>query len=149
MLFADDESDQWRVQRLQGTRPPLSLFFSFLCSFRQKLCQIIGYRPLLPTELVPPDGDHLHSFQFRLLTVNCVLSVCNAGFYTNGTSCLMCTGLTIKKTRGNAVHCDEDAACDGWTTGPNENHTICGESSIFLLHLLSFEYVGKFAKHRW
>ena len=124
--------------------PSQSIFFCLM----QLSAKVMPNNWLAPTpSWYPPDGDHLHSFQFRLLTLNCVLSVCNAGYYTKGTSCLTCTGLTVKKIRGNAVNCD--AACDGRTTVPNENHTICGESSIFLLHLLSFEYVGKFAKHRW
>ena len=55
-----------------------------------------------------------------------MFSVCNAGYYRDGSDCVMCTDNTIKKLAGNEPHCDSDPPCNGTTTVPNRNHTACG-----------------------
>ena len=63
-----------------------------------------------------------------VMSVNCfVISVCNAGYYKNGTDCELCTGNKIKSMIGDAADCDDDARCDGITNIPNQSHTTCGK----------------------
>ena len=52
----------------------------------------------------------------------------------------MCTGYAIKKIKSNATNCDEDIACDGETTVPNENHTVCGKYYIKKHFLCEIKY---------
>ena len=52
-------------------------------------------------------------------------AVCGPGYYVNDSDCIMCTGNAIKTTKNNATKCE--AACDGQTIVPNENHTHCGK----------------------
>ena len=39
----------------------------------------------------------------------------------------MCTERKIKKTKGNATDCDDDASCNGVSKVPNTEHTDCGK----------------------
>ena len=52
------------------------------------------------------------------------LSVCNAGHYRTGESCVLCPGDAIKPTVGDAVNCSN--TCDEMMTVANDNHTDCG-----------------------
>ena len=61
-----------------------------------------------------------------------MVSVCNAGYYKSGGSCVLCTNNTIKSSAGNATNCDADTACDGTTTVPNSDHTACGPGRCFI-----------------
>ena len=56
----------------------------------------------------------------------CFVSVCNAGYFKSEGSCVLCPGLTIKTTIGDAENCDTDTPCDGMTTIPGAGHTRCG-----------------------
>ena len=50
-------------------------------------------------------------------------SVCNVGYYKNGTSCLICPENMVKATVGNSTNC-----CDeNKMLVPNSDHTACGE----------------------
>ena len=53
---------------------------------------------------------------------------CNAGYYKNGSDCVLCTGNTIKSMTGDAADCNNDTACDATTKVPNSGHTACGKN---------------------
>ena len=55
-----------------------------------------------------------------------LISVCNAGYFKNGTDCELCTGNMIKSVRGDAMDCNDDEPCSGVKKVPDTNHTICG-----------------------
>ena len=65
-------------------------------------------------------------FVLVYVNVNIFVSVCNAGYYRDGSACLLCTDDKIKTLAGNEPHCDTDQPCDGVSTVSNENHTACG-----------------------
>ena len=50
--------------------------------------------------------------------------VCNAGYYKNGSSCLICPGNTLKATVGNLTSCP--TVCET-KMAPNLGHTACGK----------------------
>ena len=77
---------------------------------------------------------HLWDCNFVVL-----VSVCSAGYYRDGSRCLLCPENNIKTLAGNEPHCDADPLCDGITTVPNENHTACGSLN---LHLSSHLFVN-------
>ena len=58
---------------------------------------------------------------FFLIGVN-VIPECKAGYYSDGTNCVMCAGNTIKATAGNAANCA--TTCDWATEVPNESHSL-------------------------
>ena len=53
--------------------------------------------------------------------------VCKAGFYKNGTLCVMCPDNKIKSSSGNTTNCDDNTACDGKYSVPNSEHNACGK----------------------
>ena len=55
-----------------------------------------------------------------------LISVCNAGYYKNGTECDLCTGNTIKSMIGDVMDCNDDEPCDGVSKAPDANHKKCG-----------------------
>ena len=57
------------------------------------------------------------------------ISVCNAGYYKNGSNCALCGGNTIKLSPGDDTDCDD--ACDGITEVPNVRRTDCSKFNIF------------------
>ena len=64
--------------------------------------------------------------QGSLFKLYCYFLVCNAGYYKNGSDCVMCTGNTVKSTEGDGPSCP--TVCDGMTKVPNSGHTVCGKS---------------------
>ena len=64
-----------------------------------------------------------------------LISVCNAGYYKNGTDCELCTGNKIKSMTGDATDCNADTACDGITKVPNSVRTTCGKNVITCIFL--------------
>ena len=67
-----------------------------------------------------------------------IVSVCNAGYYKNGTQCTKCTNNSIKSAPGNATDCSADQSCDGTITVPNAGNTACGKQSRTSLFEISF-----------
>ena len=62
--------------------------------------------------------------------INCLIfdiSVCAAGHYGSGYSCIRCGGNTIKILKGDAANCSTDRPCDGASNVPNSGGTACGE----------------------
>ena len=53
--------------------------------------------------------------------------VCNAGYYKNGTFCLMCPEYMVKATVGNSTSCCDETKM----MVPNIDHTACGK--LFVL----------------
>ena len=54
---------------------------------------------------------------------NALSLVCNAGYYKNGTSCLMCPENIVKATVGNSTSCCDETKM----VVPNINQTACGK----------------------
>ena len=67
-----------------------------------------------------------------------LILVCNAGYYRDGSACLLCTDNNIKMLAGNEPHCDTDPPCDGVSTVSNENHTACGNRILFFASVLIY-----------
>ena len=51
-----------------------------------------------------------------------------------------CHGNTIKKTAGDAAHCNDNVACDRVTETPNDGHTACGR-------ILTLGLTSKFSRN--
>ena len=68
----------------------------------------------------------------QVFWINYLFSVCNAGHYKDGGSCLLCPGGSIKSMTGDATNCYADTACDMMTNLPNTGHTACGKFRLFI-----------------
>ena len=70
--------------------------------------------------------------------VRMIFSVCNAGYFHNGSDCVLCNGNEIKRVAGNATNCEVDTPCDGHTYAPKDEHTHCGvwTFAVFLTKFL-------------
>ena len=71
-----------------------------------------------------------------------LISVCNTGYYKNGSNCDLCGGNTIKLSPGDATDCDD--ACDGATEVPNVRRIACSEFNIFSMTIVEINYVWSF-----
>ena len=70
------------------------------------------------------------------------ISVCNAGYYKNGSNCDLCSGNTIKLSPGDDTDCYD--ACDGITEVPNVRRTDCSKFNIFSMVIVEINYVWSF-----
>ena len=70
-------------------------------------------------------------------------SECKAGYYGNGTNCVMCSGHTIKAMAGNTPNCD--TTCDSTTEVPNDSHTACGMCFLYLCLFRTEKQISSFS----
>ena len=75
------------------------------------------------------EANSIYIYLNPLIYLLCTnITVCNAGFYKKGGSCVLCPENKIKSSPGNATECD--SVCDEEFSIANDEHTECGKTFI-------------------